>query len=299
MPGPFRQTDSVLTISQDNVRKAIEVTAANEMAGKTIGYSIEELKGKPFRELLPSKIAEALDDYVEFEAGANDVGEVLKKVRDFQMITRGGQPLPFRLKIVRHHSQEHDEFMLIMQDESKMQETSALMAMLREHFKGHAAVNPDTNLADRATLHKCLEMVTYHLDNLRLGACLAIVQLDDFESILGKYGIAACHKVIQNVAGLCQQNLRGNDIVTQIDRNRLGVILVGTGKDPAKIVLNRLRWLIASMQSRLVQGVDVQTTATIVLSAVNKNLKPEEQVAAVEKILAEKPASSINLVVEI
>lgn len=296
MSGPFRQTDAVLTIAQDNQRRAIEVTAANEIAGDVVGYPLEELKGKAFSDLVPPKIGEMIDDYVEFETGANDVGEVLRKVRDFQLKNSEGKALPFRLKIIRHHSMEHDEFLLIMQDETKKRETDSFLEMLRQNREGHEALVPETGLSDRVTYIKTLEFVSLHLDTFSQGVCMAVVELDAYDKVLAKYGVKACHKLVQNVAALCQQNLRDNDVVAQLGKRRLGLILLGAGQEPGKIVLNRLRWLISSLNTHTEQGVNIQTTVTIVFRELQGGAKVEERLQACEKHLDDKPASSINLV---
>lgn len=298
MPGPFRQTDAVLTIAQDNERRAIEVTAANEVAGKLVEYAPEELMGMEFSRLLPLKIAEMLDDYVEYEPGYNDVGDVLRKVRDFQLKSKGGKHMPLKLKIVRHHSQKHDEFMLILHDEEGQRNTDVALAALRENFEGHAAPDEATGLPDRASFEKGVELVLLHRENIKGGVCVAVLELDDYESLLGKYGISTCTKALQDIAALCRQNLRGNDVVAQYGENRLALILVGATREPAKIVLNRLRWLIAGLNIRNAQGVDVSSTVTVLFREIDEQTTREDLLARFDRIFDEKPESSTNVVVE-
>ena len=297
MPGPFRSTDAVLTIAQINDTRSIQVTAANEVARDVFGFKDEELTGRNFKELVPTKITSLLEDYVEFAPGANDVGDVLRKVRDFQLLNKEGKANPFRLKVVRHNSVDHDEFLLIMQDAAQRHKADSFFEMLRNQCEGHASLHPDTGLLDRSTFLKSLELVSFHLDTFEQGVCVVIVEMDSLKQLLAKYGIQACNKVIQNVAGLCQQNLRGKDIVAQVGRDQLGLILLGAGQEPAKMVLNRLRWLISGLQTRTRQGVDVQTTASIVFH----QLQTGEEVTAVlekcEKMLADKPDNNTNIVV--
>lgn len=298
MPGPFRQTDAVLTIAQDNDRKVIEVTAANEVAGKLVGYASDELAGMAFRDLVPDKIAEMLDDYVEFEAGYNDVGDVLRKVRDFQLKNKNGKYLPFKVKIVRHHSQQHDEYLLILQDQEQQRVKDTIMSALRDTFAGHAALNADTGLPDRTSFEKGLDLVLLHRDTIANGACAAVFELDNYQQMLGKYGIKTCHRAMQEIAALCSQNLRENDVIAQFDQHRLALILVGAGREPAKMVLNRLRWLIAGLPIRSPQGLDVNTTVTVLFRELQSGVKASEILAQFEKAFESKPQDSTNMVVE-
>lgn len=298
MPGPFRQTDAVLTIAQDNSRRAIEVSAANEVAGELIGIPPEELQGMAFRDIVSDRVAEDIEDYVEYVPGANDVGEVLRKMRHFQIRGRDGKSVPMRLKIVRHHSQVHDEFLLIMHDEERERESNAALSALREAFQEHASRNEDTGLPDRSTLLKGLELIQAHRENIKNGACLAVMELDQYEKNLGKYGLQACHKAVEGIAQHCQQNLRGNDYIAQIDGRRLALILIGAKSEPAKMVLNRLRWLVGGLKVRTEQGLDVGSTVSIVFNEFSGDGSAQDLLARLEKALDGKPEDSVNVVAE-
>lgn len=297
MPGPFRQTDAVLTIAQDNDRRAIEVSAANETASELIGIAPEELQGMAFSEIVTDKVAEDIDDYVEYISGANDVGEVLRKMRNFQIKGKDGKAVSMRLKILRHHAQVHDEFLLIMHDEERERESNAALAALREAFN-KASKNADTELPDRATLQKGLELVEEHRESIKNGVCIAVMELDNYDTILSKYGLQACHKAMAAIAQHCQQNLRGNDYIAQADGNRLGFILIGTKREPAKMVLNRLRWLVGALKVRTEQGLDVNSTVSVAFNECADDAKSKELLERLEKALDDKPKDSVNVVVE-
>lgn len=298
MPGPFRQTDAVLTIAQDNARHTIEVNAANDVAGDLLGFTPEELQGMAFSDIVSEKVAEALDDYVEYQTGANDVGDVLRKMRDFRLKGKDGTQMPMRLKIVRHHSQSLDEYLLIMHDEEGQKASNAALSALMDAFHGHVSLNEDTGLPDRSSLQKGLELVEQHRDNIKNGICFAVMEIDNYPNMLGKYGVQACHHAVSAIAQLCKQNLRGNDVIAQADDCRLALILVGAGKEPAKIVLNRLRWLIAGLQLRTGTGQEFNGTVTIVFNALLDGTPAPALLERFEKHLDEKPETSENLVVE-
>lgn len=294
--GPFRQSDAVLTVTQDNIRKVVEITAANDVASDITGYSSEELKGKPLKEIVSPRVAETIDDYVEFQSGANDISDVLRKVREFQLKNKDGKVLPFKLKILRHNSQEFDEFLLVLHDEESKRETDAFLSALRANFEGHSALNPDTQLPDRASFVKGMELAQLQLEKLRNEVSVAVIEIDAYDAILAKYGIQSCHLVMKHIAKLCGQNLRGNDVVAQLDKNRLALLLIGAAKDPAQMVLNRLRWLIAAQETRIPQGVDVQTTVSILFHMLEADNAASELIVKFEKAYEDKPADSLNFV---
>lgn len=293
--GPFRQSDAVLTIAQDNSRRAIEVTAANDAAGNVTGYPLEELRGKPFQEIVTPKVAEAISDYVEFYAGANDVGDVLRKIRDFQIQNRDGKAISFKLRIVRHNSAEHDEYLLIMHNEEAERETDAFLSALRERVNNPQGITADSGLPNRANFLSGVELAMLEQGKIAKGVTFAMVELDNYEQILAKHGIVACNQLVQDVAKLCAQNLRGNDVVAHVSGNRLGLLLIGATKEPAQMVLNRLRWLIAGQQTA-VDGTKVQSTVTILFHELAPEDEAEKLLVHAEDTLKDKPADSVNIV---
>lgn len=293
--GPFRQSDAVLTIAQDNTRRSIEVTAANDAAGSITGYPLEELRGKAFQDIVTPKVAEAITDYVEFYAGANDVGDVLRKIRDFQIQNRDGKAISFKLRIVRHNSAEHDEYLLIMHNEEAQRETDAFLSALRARVDNPNEKNADSGLPNRASFLGGIELAALEQEKIAKGVSVALVELDSYEHILAKHGIQACHHIVQDVAKLCVQNLRGNDVVAHVSGNRLGLLLVGAAKEPAQMVLNRLRWLIAGQHTD-VDGAKVQTTATILFHELAPADEAEKLLVHAEDTLKDKPSDSVNLV---
>lgn len=231
MSGPFRKTDAVLTIAQDNARRAIEITAANEAACRLLGYDGEELMGKNFAEMLPERIAEMIEDYVEFEDAANDVGDVLRKVRDFELQTQAGKTKPVDLKVLRHTSVEHAEYLLVFYGSAQKEKADAVMKAARKLLEGKRAIDDATGLAKRDNFEQSVNVLLPQLEDVTNGACLAVCELDGYQKILAKHGIAMAHKAMREAGALCKLNLRGNDLVAQFDERRLAIVLTGATGD--------------------------------------------------------------------
>lgn len=298
MSGPFRKTDAVLTIAQDNARRAIEITAANEAACRLLGYDGEELMGKNFAEMLPERIAEMIEDYVEFEDAANDVGDVLRKVRDFELQTQAGKTKPVDLKVLRHTSVEHAEYLLVFYGSAQKEKADAVMKAARKLLEGKRAIDDATGLAKRDNFEQSVNVLLPQLEDVTNGACLAVCELDGYQKILAKHGIAMAHKAMREAGALCKLNLRGNDLVAQFDERRLAIVLTGATGDPAKMVLNRLRWLIASHKTRD-DNVVVSSNATVWFRELTKETQGKDLFAAFEAAIEAKTDEQANTVIEI
>lgn len=296
MPGPFRSTDAVLTITQNNNEKSISISAVNENAAKLLGVDGKVLVGTALENVVSPKVKEALHDYVEFEAGANDVGQVLRRIRDFRVKNAQGKEIPLKLKVERHNSSEFDEFMLIMHDEIANREFTAAVAAMHRVFWDEGTKYPDTELTDRATLERGLQVVDAQREKIPNGVSLAVVELDGAEELIASRGIGECHEVLKAVAHAIQQNLRGNDVIAQYDDRRLVVVLIGAGAEASKIVLNRLRWLIGGVSLREggKKGAHTVSVAYNEIGAASAvDLLPQ-----LIEVLASKPKDTRNVVIE-
>ncbi len=242
-----RSRDAVIDVYQDNNTRSIIIHGMNAAAENVLGYNLGEVQGQSIGFILPERIFKLLNEYVEFESGGNDVGSVLSKVPSFCIINKQRTEISLRIKTSRNTPVNgHDQFTLVLQTAQNTRRDEAFRGLLKENFKGHEVLDPATGLPDRASVEKDIEFVLFYVYKQELAASAAIIELDDFDALhqqLGDNGIAG---IFQHIARLCKQNLRGDDTIGYLAPKRLGLILFDTASDSARMVLNRLRWLIAA-----------------------------------------------------
>ena len=95
----YRKSDAIFIVCQNNSKKTVEIAAANEEARKISGYSNEELVGKPIACILPERIANIIDEFIEYDDN-NDLLAVLSKVSEFAIRTKSGKDLEIKLRII-------------------------------------------------------------------------------------------------------------------------------------------------------------------------------------------------------
>jgi diguanylate cyclase (GGDEF)-like protein/PAS domain S-box-containing protein len=295
-----RSNDAVITICQNNVSKSIEITDVNKAGEDLLGYSARELRGKPLIEILPSRIADMLNEYVEYDSDANDVGHVLSRVQSFSTIDKGGKEGAYRLKVVRTDaSSKAISFNLVLQDKTGLRKNEALRKAIQDNFRGHEVIDPETGLPDRYSLGKDIELMGYYNNKGDLRSCFAVMQLDHYDELLTQYGRTACQQIVKHVATLSRNSLRPDDVVGVIGYKRLGILLLDTSADSARMAVNRLRWQIAANPYILPDKTGVGLSVSISFSRIGGRISDRSVMEACEEALESMGPTAVNVLAEV
>lgn len=299
MPG-HRSTDAVVTICQNNTAKSIEIADVNEQGLNLLGYSADEIQGKPLNDILPPRIAELLKEYVEYSSDANDVGQVLSKVQSFSAIGKAGKEKAYRLKIVRADATDDNiQFDLILQDKSGIKKNEALRKAIHENFDGHKVLDEATGLPDRKSLIKDVELLGYYSNKSDMSSCFGIIQLDHYDELLSQYGREACHNIYKHISQLLMQSLRPDDVVGVCNYKRLGVLLIDTTLESARMTVNRLRWQIAANPFMLEDRTSVGLSVSIAFMRISGAMGGESPLEICEDVLEKMGPTAINVLTEV
>lgn len=299
MPG-YRSNDAVVTICQNNSAKSIKITGINKPGEELLGYTLGDLADRDLKDILPPRIAALLSEYVEYENDANDVGQVLSKVQSFSTIGKNGKETGYRLKIVRSDSTPASIcFELILQDKTGLRKNEALRAAIRENFRGHQALDPETGLPDRASLAKDVELMGYYSNKSDIRSCFAVLQLDHYDELLSQYGRHVCQAIMKHIAQLSQQSLRPDDVVGVVSYKRVGVVLIDTSIETARMTVNRLRWQIAANPFMMQDKTGIGLSVSIAFQKVGGRMTEKSVLDQCDEVLEAMGASAINVLTEV
>jgi diguanylate cyclase (GGDEF)-like protein len=297
----YRKSDAVIIVCQNNIKKMVEIAALNEEAARVLGYTNEELLGKPLSLVLPERVSSTIDEFVEFEENQNDLFFVLSKIRNFAVKTRSGHDLQFKLRIIHGESIDNNPwFHLVLQDEEKLRKNNAFRTVLMENFKGHEVLDKRTGFPDRASLLKDLEMVVYHVRAKEISASLAVIDINAYKDISEKYGDEICDKLHQHIGQVCKMKLRAEDTIGSLSERSLGIILIDAKQEPAHMVLNRLRWTIGVSPLQITERKEITAQANIGFVQIDGKINHTDIIQSCEKFmeeLAHTATNSLNLVV--
>lgn len=296
----YRSNDAVISICQNNRAKSIEIKAVNKPAEELLGYGAAEITGKALFNVLPPRIGDMLKEYVEFDMDANDVGQVLAKVQSFSAIGKDGKEHGFRLKVVRTESTTDTiHFDLVLQDKTGLRKNEALRGAIQENFKGHEVIDKETGLPDRYSLTKDIELMGYYSNKSDLRSCFAVLQLDHYDELMSQYGKAACQNIMKHIAQICRQSLRPDDVLGSVNYKRIGVLLIDTTIESARMAVNRLRWQIAANPFLLPDKTSIGLSVSISFSRIGGRMGDKSVLDNCDHALEKLGAAAINVLTEV
>lgn len=296
----YRSNDAIITICQNNARKSIEITSINKAAEELLGYAGGEVVGKPLSHVLPPRIATMLAEYVEFEADANDVGHVLAKVQSFSTIGKDGKETGYLLKVVRSDATgKQMTFELMLQDKTGIRRNVALRGAIQESFRGHEVLDQDTGLPDRASLTKDIELMGYYHKKSDLRSCFAVLQLDHYDELLSQYGRPMCHDIMVHIATISRKSLRPDDVLGMVNFKRLGILLMDTSMESARMAVNRLRWQVAAGPFVLPDKTGVGLSVSIAFCKIGGRISDKHVLESCDRALDTLSPSAINVLTEV
>jgi diguanylate cyclase (GGDEF)-like protein/PAS domain S-box-containing protein len=247
MPIDYRTNDAVITVCQNNKAELVTISEINKTAEELIGFNSSELTNKPLGYILPERIVELLKEYIDFENDSNDVGTVLSKVQSFSVIRKNGSEKAYKIKISRTESSGNISFFsLVLQDTLVARKNEAASKIIKDNFKGHESLDMQTELPNRASLVRDIELIKHHSNTNGMMSCFAVVQIDGYDKFMAQNGNVVCNELVKFVASIASRSLRPDDIVGIVGDGRIGVLLVGITSGSERLILNRLRWQIAS-----------------------------------------------------
>lgn len=279
----YRNNDAVLVICQNNKAKSIEIVSLNDVATGLLGYSTADLQGKAFTKLVPERMSILLEEYVEYEADANDVGAVLSKVQSLTLIAKDKKEKRLRLKVVRDESlKDKITFRLVLQDTIDLRKDDAIQKLIQENFKGHEVLDKTFGVPDLASLKKDIDLVAYYHHKAQLRASLLMIQIDYYESFESQYGELQCIGFIKHIMQVCRGSLRPGDVVAYPGNHHIGILLLDSASDATRMVANRLRWQIAANPFKLVDKTTLPLSASMVYANVTGAVNADKILTACE-----------------
>lgn len=295
----YRNNDAALTICQNNVEKTIIISDINQIACELTGFTPDDVVGKPLKNILPARISELLDEYVEFDNN-NDVGAVLGKVQSFSIIEKSGTEKVYRIKVLQANSGSGKLFFsIVLRDTIVLRKNDAIRNAIKENFKGHEAIEQKYNLPNKNSIIKDIDLVKRYGNSGDIRSCFAVLQIDDADEIINKYGDGLFVDIKKHVAAISRQSLRPDDVLASLNNIQIGVLLVGIEYSSTRMVLNRLRWQIAANPFISNNNTTIGLSVSISFCNITDNTDGEEIITNLEKALSSLQANSKNLLLEV
>lgn len=236
-----RKNDAVITVRQNNTSQSIDIIGINAAAERLVGYKQGDIVNKPLGTVLPSKIRELITNYLEFEAGGNDLASVLRKVSKFNIINYEGRPIPVNLKVFYIISEDlSPSYELLMRDMSLLEKLEEMKhKLIAEHQS--EILDESVNLPNAASLRQDLSMVNAFVKQYTVDATFVCCTIDHTETLLKKFGETAPLTFTRKIGEMMRQNFRDEDMIGYLGDYTLGLVLFDCNTENTQSVLNRIR----------------------------------------------------------
>lgn len=267
----FRKNEGLILICQNNEDQSLVIFGANKRAQEITGFDEDFFRGRSLTEIVPKDIRDTLEDYIEYSDDGSDLAEVLGKVRHFRLFNVRGDEVPLTIKIALAEAKDKNFwYRLILRDETYEKEVESFKQRIAQNFKGHEVLDADTGLPDRASLLKDLEIAHFHANEKEFSCCFALFRLDKFEDLRRTFGKKQALAALKQIGANLKRGLRDDDTVGRIGEDELGVVLMDITPESARVVLNRLRWLVASEPLRIPDAPPRQVTVSVTFSMIGE-----------------------------
>jgi diguanylate cyclase (GGDEF)-like protein len=154
-----------------------------------------------------------------------------------------------------------------------------------------------TGLPNRRHFQESLDAEMARVQRYGGTFCLALLDLDSFKGFNDRYGHPAGDAVLCELGRTIRQHMRASDRVARLGGEEFAIILVGTGREAAQRVMERLRASVEALDlSHLAEPGCTVTTSIGVAAAPDDAEYPGELVRRADEALYEAKARGRNCV---
>jgi GGDEF domain-containing protein len=280
MVATHRRDDAVLLIAQDNTARRVNIVAANAQAQTLLGYADTILEGKPLQMVLTERLADLIAEYVEFEPDGNDVATVLSRARDFQVMNHVGSAQSFMPKFIPVQSDGAGR--LLFQMMLHPSEAAISVGAELRNAMNIVAQPTDTDVQPRQHMLQQIESWQDVASNARAASCLVLLVPDQMGEVLEWHGEKGAQHMLHEIMQRLRQTLRQYDTAMALPR-AVALVLLDAQPEATHMVLNRLRWELASLPLQLPSVGTLSITLSAAYAPLDAYHSGEAQLTALEQ----------------
>lgn len=193
----------------------------------------------------------------EYNDSLGQYGEQLRKGVDAAKLSRVVQSLLEDTQQMRSSAET-----LQGQLRESTREVEKLRAEL-ERVKGEVDTDPLTGINNRRGFERAIELAQAPGGRGLAGACLIMLDIDQFKKCNDTYGHLFGDKVIRNVAQMMISHIKGQDTAARIGGEEYAILLPDTPLEGACTLAERLRAVIAKGRIRRLETSEMIGSITI------------------------------------
>ncbi len=271
-----RKTDAVISIKQDNDARKIFITNMNPAAESLTGYNSREIIGRNFNTMLPARINELLDGYLEFGVASSDFAMVARRIPNFQVLSKQGEIITVSLKIFNLVSQGTNiqEYELLLRDVTLIKKIAELKEIIISSENTITEKDPHTGLPSINSVVYALDAAYAFLKEYNaIEACFVMLEVSNIAYYSETYGEYIAYEIIGTLGGLVKKCCRNEDVVGYMGDGVIAVVLIDCNLESAKIVINRIKNKVDTTKITIQNGQQITLSLNLSYTQIRKGIE--------------------------
>ncbi len=290
----------MVNVRQDYATQMIAIERLNKAAEKLTGYASSEVAGRDFKTILPQKIKEAIDSYVDFEDPNSDFAAIARKISNFQILNKNGKEVPASLKVFHLISSDTSkpQYELLMRDITMIKRMEELKAQLTRG-KEDDITDTATGLSSDSALKEALSTAYSFVEKDPVEVSFAVVAIDNLGDCLDVYGENVAMRMVKSLGTVAKKTCRTDDIVAHLGEGDIGLMLLDCNTENAKAVLERLNKRATEKPMALANGGEIPIKLSISYIQLDAEYELENIYDAARENLLNIQEDGGNAIVEV
>jgi hypothetical protein len=233
-----RKDDAVISICQDNEKKAVLILGLNQAARDLLKYEEENLLNKPLTYILSTKAADNMKNYLDYTKNyldytknGHDLLDILPKVIDFSLIDAQGEEVKIKVKVfcTTQFTSNKINYELLIRDISLFHK----LEIFRDRYlKGRKYKNHDSfNIPDSESSILELYILLNFIFRYQVNVAIGVIDLNNN---------CETNNTLKTVIEHFYKNCRSDDFLGYISKNKVLFILINCNSNDTPKVIDRI-----------------------------------------------------------
>lgn len=175
-------------------------------------------------------------------------------------------------------------------------------SIMRAQLISQARIDPMTGLLNASAWQREAEAEFFRAIRKRTSLAMAMVDIDDFKSVVESVGPSVADRLRRDIAGMLRDQLPGHDLIGRFGKEEFAILLPQMGRDEAKRISERLRDHIAgepiAIESGDQAGFIFRLTVSIGVAVLNESRRAlVELIGAADSALEQAKSTGWNKVI--
>lgn len=286
-----------LIVTQNNAQKICVIEEVSNSFAELLGKKTDNLIGEDLQLLLAGAGKAFLEEQLEYEDDGVDLYDIISKLRQLKWKGESGEELALPIQVERIAAESLPRFRLLVPNERAARAKTQLHEFLKSHLEGQAVIDDETGLINRESCLSFFQSISHFSKAQNIPVAFATMRMDRHDKSVARYGYKNSLTLIKHMAQGAKRALAGEDVVARLSDKQLALFMFDVSRESARVILNRLRWLIRSHRIDFGGKRDFSVTVSFAFDMLGNDM-PYNVAEMCEQALLDLPDDERNRLIE-